>query len=120
MALDQAIDALQDVLAAPAGGHARDELWRDVLHRRLTAVREALAEEAPLLRDGWLNARDVARERDRCRLLERVRSLTTGVPAPGAASSRELHRLGADLEHYRQRLHDLAYDAVGLELGGSE
>ena len=32
----------------------------------------------------------------------------------------ELHRLVADLEHHLQRLHDLVYDSVSLELGGSE
>ena len=35
-------------------------------------------------------------------------------------SLRELRRVAVDLEHYRQRLHDLVYDAVALELGGSE
>ena len=33
---------------------------------------------------------------------------------------RELKRLLADIAHHVQRLHDLAYDEVELELGGSE
>ena len=32
----------------------------------------------------------------------------------------ELDRLVTDLEHHTQRLHDLAYDDVELEIGGSE
>ena len=32
----------------------------------------------------------------------------------------ELGRLVVDVTHHVQRLHDLAYDAVELELGGSE
>jgi hypothetical protein len=32
----------------------------------------------------------------------------------------ELKRLVADIAHHCQRLHDLAYDEVELELGGSE
>jgi hypothetical protein len=32
----------------------------------------------------------------------------------------EIRRLIADVAHYLQRVHDLAYDAVELELGGSE
>jgi hypothetical protein len=32
----------------------------------------------------------------------------------------ETRRLLTDLEHHIQRLHDLVYDSVSLELGGSE
>jgi hypothetical protein len=32
----------------------------------------------------------------------------------------QLVRLVADLERHRQRLNDLVYDTVSLELGGSE
>ncbi len=32
----------------------------------------------------------------------------------------ELVRLVAALEHHRQRVNDLVYDSVALELGGSE
>ena len=32
----------------------------------------------------------------------------------------QLERLLADIEHHRQRLHDLAYDDVEIEIGGSE
>jgi hypothetical protein len=116
MALDQAITALHETLEHQLPG----EQWRSALRRRLAAVCEALAEDGPHFRDGWLSARDAGTERDRRALLARLRALTTGVPQQAASSYAELRRLGVDLEHYRQRLHDLAYDAVGLELGGSE
>ena len=32
----------------------------------------------------------------------------------------EMGRIVTRLERYRQRVHDLVYDAVSLELGGSE
>ena len=32
----------------------------------------------------------------------------------------DLRRLVSDLERHRQRLNDLVYDSVTLELGGSE
>ena len=31
-----------------------------------------------------------------------------------------LNRLLVDIEHHHQRVHDLAYDDVELEIGGSE
>ena len=33
---------------------------------------------------------------------------------------RDVKRLVADVAHHLQRLHDLAYDEVEIELGGSE
>jgi len=62
----------------------------------------------------------VGRERDA--LLARLHHLThevlvaTDVDAVAA----QLSRLLVDIEHHRQRLHDLAYDDVELEIGGSE
>ncbi len=40
-------------------------------------------------------------------------------PTPPAVR-RELARLVVDVRHHLQRLHDLAYDEVALELGGSD
>lgn len=116
MALDQAICALHDTLEH----HVPGEQWHAALRRRLAAVSEALAEEGPHFPDGWLSARDASTERDRRQLLARLRALTLRAPHLPGSSVGELRRLGVDLEHYRQRLHDLAWDAVGLELGGSE
>ena len=41
-------------------------------------------------------------------------------PPTSQALRRDLQRLVADVAHHLQRLHDLAYDEVEYELGGSE
>jgi len=96
--------------------------WRWNLRRRLSAVRDALND--PGARDGeaWLSAREVTSNRCRRQLQARVSTLAAGVLDRLDAESiiMELRRLQTDLEHYVQRLHDLVYDSVALELGGSE
>jgi hypothetical protein len=49
-------------------------------------------------------------------------SLSAGVldKLDADAIVREVRRLLGDLEHHVQRVHDLVYDSVSLELGGSE
>jgi hypothetical protein len=118
MALDQAISELAQTLdqnpAAPQ--------WRRLVRLRLAAVREALAEESVRFRDGWLSARGSVTEKDRRQWIDRVSALTPRLSARSEpdTSYADTRRLAADLEHYRQRLHDLVYDSVGIELGGSE
>ena len=65
---------------------------------------------------------DRTTDRTRRRLVQRLAAMGPRIlERPEAETSlRELRRLGHDLEHYRQRVHDLVYDAVALELGGSE
>jgi hypothetical protein len=85
-------------------------------------VRDALENEFLDPADGWLSARHGRSARERAALLGRlagfgplvlehpdIDEVTTG-----------LKRLVTDIEHYVQRLHDLAYDEVELEIGGSE
>jgi len=52
----------------------------------------------------------------------RATTLASGVLDKLDAESilQETRRLLTDLEHHVQRLHDLVYDSVSLELGGSE
>jgi hypothetical protein len=118
MALDQAISELTESLEQDRSGAQ----WRAQVRVRLAAVRQALAEERPRFRDGWLSARGRATDRDRRQLLARLSALGPRVleHADAETSYREVRRLSLDLQHYRQRLHDLVYDSVGLELGGSE
>lgn len=119
MALDQAIDELTRSLEQDRTGAQ----WRAQVRVRLAAVRQALAEDRPRFRDGWLSARGRVTERDRRLLIARLATLGPRVlEHPDAETSyREIRRLSLDLQHYRQRLHDLVYDSVGgLELGGSE
>jgi hypothetical protein len=118
MALDQAISELSATLEDD-----RSTLqWRAMVRMRLAAVRQALAEERPRFGDGWLSARGRGSERTRHQLLARLSALGPRVlDQPDTETSyREVRRLSVDLEHYRQRLHDLVYDSVGMELGGSE
>lgn len=118
MALDQAINELNETL----GETRTAPQWRALVRLRLSAVREALADDRPRFRDGWLSARGAATDRDRHRLLARLSALTPriGDRLDPESSYHEVRRLSVDLEHYRQRLHDLVYDSVGIELGGSE
>jgi hypothetical protein len=123
MALDQAIADFVAIIEGPRRGAAAD--WAESVRGQLRTVRDSLQRDAAGLRrrgDGWLDARDRNTDRTRRRLVQRVVSMGPRVlERPEAETSlRELRRLAHDLEHYRQRVHDLVYDAVELELGGSE
>jgi hypothetical protein len=72
--------------------------------------------------EGWLIARTGSVLRERTALLGRLSALGPAVlesleVEPVRA---ELDRLVVDIGRHAQRLHDLAYDEVELELGGSE
>jgi len=120
MALDQAILDLTRTLAEPA----RSNQWAANVRARLTAVRTELdrARGTARSRDGWLSARERTSNRERRRLSQRISAIGPRIldHPESETSLRELRRVAVDLEHYRQRLHDLVYDAVALELGGSE
>lgn len=112
-------------LAAAAGPPGTTELpgaWRWRVHRRMAAVRDALLAETAGSADGWLAARGGTAYRSREVLLTRLGVLGARVltEADLAPARRELDRLVVDIAHHVQRLHDLAYDEVELELGGSE
>ena len=72
--------------------------------------------------DGWLAARESTVLRDRNALVMRLTVLGQRVlESPEVEQVRvDLKRLLTDVTHYLQKLHDLAYDAVEIELGGSE
>jgi len=123
MALDQAIDDFVAIIEGPRRGAGT--LWAESVRGQLRTVRDALQREAADMRrrgDGWLDARDRNADRTRRRLVQRLAAMGPRVlERPEAETSmRELRRLAHDLEHYRQRVHDLMYDSVALELGGSE
>jgi hypothetical protein len=88
----------------------------------MAAVKDALTAETARDGDAWLAAREGALVRERATLLRRLAALGPEVlDAPDVESvRRDLGRLVVDLEHHRQRLNDLVYDSVALELGGSE
>jgi hypothetical protein len=100
----------------------RVDTWRWQVRQRMATLRDALVEEGEYSPDGWLAARSVAILRERNVLLRRLGQLGPAVledPDVDAVRS-DLKRLAADISHHCQRLHDLAYDEVELELGGSE
>ncbi len=115
LGLGQALDAYRRP-GASAGQ------WRWRVRQQLAAVRDLLVAEAGSTADGWTVAREGTVLRERNALLIRVGTLGVQVlehPDPDLVHA-ELRRLLADLGRHVQRLHDLAYDEVELELGGSE
>lgn len=96
--------------------------WRWRVRQQLAAVRDLLVAETGSATDGWTAAREVSMLRERNSLLARVGELGGQVLEHPDADlvHAELQRLLVDLGHHVQRLNDLAYDAVELELGGSE
>lgn len=120
--LGPAIDGLQAALATARRPGAITSAWRWQVRRQMAALRDALAGEASTGADGWTAAREVAALRERNVLLARLGVLGPQVlerPDTDALLG-ELQRLVNDVRHHAQRLHDLAYDVVELELGGSE
>ena len=113
--LDQALDAPRQ--PGPALGH-----WRWAVRLQMAGIRDLLAEESAGDPDGWLVARGGSVLRERNHLLARLSELGPRVlECPHVEEVRaELKRLRTDVAHHMQRLHDLAYDEVELELGGSE
>ena len=96
--------------------------WRWAVRQRMAGVRDALAGEGDHPAEGWLAARGVAIVRERNALVARLTALGPAVlESPDVARVRDdLRRLAVDIAHHCQRRHDLVYDEVELELGGSE
>jgi hypothetical protein len=114
-ALDQALDAPRRP-GIPLGN------WRWLVRQRMGGVRDALVGEAAGSDDGWLAARGGTAFRERNALLARLSTLGPQIlETPDVEATRiELKRLLMDIQRHLQRLNDLAYDEVELELGGSE
>ena len=96
--------------------------WRWRVRQQMAAVRDALVAEAGNGADSWTVARQGGMLRERNSLLARVGTLGSRVlehPDPDVVHL-DVQRLLVDVGHHAQRLHDLAYDEVELELGGSE
>lgn len=116
--LEHALIGLQQALDAPRRHH----VWRWLVRHRMAGVRDALAAEHARGGDAWLAARESSLLRERDALQRRLSKLGPRVlDTPDIEEVRgALHRLLSDLERHRQRLNDLVYDSVSLELGGSE
>ena len=97
--------------------------WRQIARQRLKAVRKALTAERTSATELWLSAREGHLLRERNRLLSRTAALGGLLKTEAVADEplrQNLHRLAIDLHHHQQRLNDLAYDSVAMEVGGSE
>ena len=118
MTLESAISELRSTL----GGSRSASNWRLMTRKQLAAVRDALTDERFTDWDGWLAARSGASDRERQQLVGRLTALGGSLLDrldPERVAS-EVRRLLADVEHYRQKVHDLVYDSVSMEIGGSE
>lgn len=117
--LENAVDSLEQALQSPARPQAS---WSHIVRHRTQRVAEALTAESPVAVDSWLSARAGHLERERNRLLSRLsvlRSLL--VDTADLEPVREsLRRLALDTRHHHQRVTDLTYDALALDVGGSE
>jgi len=105
------------VTAAPTLEHP----WREQLQGRLREVAAELSEERAVAAETWLDARAGHLHRERNRLLAKVSVLQPMVDSAEPDAVRAaVARLVQDLEHHGQRVSDLAYDGVAMEVGGSE
>jgi hypothetical protein len=117
-----ALRGLEQVIDVPRGSGVALGNWRWTVRQRMAAVRDALIGEVGDADDGWLAARGGTAFRERNALLARLAALGPQVlESPDVEPVRdELRRLLRDIRRHVQRLNDLAYDEVELELGGSE
>lgn len=123
-AIDQALHGLSAVLGSRVPPQAESHAWRGVVAHRLHAL-QALLDHERTDADAPLAARGDHLSAERSRLAARVSTLARYLNDETAPLSpervhKDVHRLVADVRHHRQRVSDLAYDSVSLDLGGSE
>ena len=109
--LDNAIEGLEQALKS-----SPQQTWRGLVRQRMASVHEALASERSRVGDPWQAAREGHLHRERKHLVDRMRRLDESEDI----NSVEVQRLIVDLEHHRQRVNDLVYDSVSMDIGGSE
>jgi membrane protein required for beta-lactamase induction len=116
--LNTAIIGLEQALDRPR----RHQMWRWLVRHRVASVLEALAGENARAVDAWLASRQSILVRERDALLLKLNRLAGQIlEAPDVEPVRdELKRAVSELGRHHQRLNDLVYDTVALELGGSE
>ncbi len=121
-AMNTAITGLAAAAQQPLREGAPTTSWRWSVRQTMAAVRDALMQENSGSDDGWLAARGGAAFRERNTLLARLGDLgTRALEDPDVAAVRaDVGRLVTDVSRHVQRINDLAYDEVELELGGEE
>jgi hypothetical protein len=117
-----AMTATLDDLLRPDGGRDNLGAWRWSVRRRLVPVRDRLLREHPIRGEAWLSARASRTLRERDELITRLSFWTSQVLVTEDVDdlADQLSRLLADIARHHQRVDDLAWDDVELEIGGSE
>jgi len=119
--LEQAVVGLEQALSSIP---QLPDSWCPLVRQRLARVRDALAAESTQATETWLSARAGHLHRERIRLLSRIAALggliNTNANALDDTVRENLLRLVHDIQHHHQRVNDLAYDSVAMEVGGSE
>jgi hypothetical protein len=120
--MSAAMLGLREALEDSRGPGASPDRWRWLVRQRMTGLRDALIAEGSVADEGWLAAREGSVLRERSALLARLSALGSQVMEGAGIDDvrRALDRLLNDIAHHVQRLHDIAYDHVEIELGGSE
>ena len=96
--------------------------WRWTVRQRMAGVRDLLGAESAAHDNAWLAARQDSVLTERYALLSRLGEMGPRVLAEESVEAvrEELRRLVRDIDRHLQRLHDLAWDDVEMEIGGSE
>ncbi len=116
--LEAALARLDTALAAPSRLAGP---WRQVVRDRLSDVADELPDERAVAGDTGLDARADHLQRERNRLLARISVLGPMVDNGDPDAVRAaVGRLLQDVHHHHERVNDLAYDGVAMEVGGSE
>ena len=120
-AMQTALRGLNQALDAPRV-HGALGPWRHSVSERMAFLRDCLTRETAVADDGWLADRSRMMQRERGSLLGRMSALGPRVELAREVDPirMELKRLLVDINHHVQKLHDLAYDDVEMEIGGSE
>ena len=120
-AMQTALRGLNQALDAPRVNGAL-EPWRLSVKECMANLRDCLSREAAVADDGWLADRSRMMQRERRALLGRMSALRIRMEQSFDIDTlrMEIKRLLLDVSHHVQRLHDLAYDDVEMEIGGSE
>ena len=116
---ENAVDGLEQALQSPP---RLQQSWGHIVRHRASQLAEALTAESTVAVDSWLSARAGQLERERNRLLTRLSVLGTLLSeSTDIDKARDgLCRLVRDVRHHHQRMNDLTYDALALDVGGSD
>ena len=117
-----ALQQLSLSVEAPCRPGQNTGSWRWTVRQQMTGVRDALVVEAAAHDNAWLAARRTNVLQERSSLLTRLTEMGSRVLEEESLDQlrEDLRRLLRDLDRHLQRLSDLAWDDVEMELGGSE